>query len=73
MTEVTAKQSFDHNGSRRRGDKFTVSQAHATALEKAGLVSIQAEKVDEAPGSKAKEEPASDKPATRRKAKNEAE
>lgn len=70
MTEVTAKQSFDHNGARRRGEKFTVSKAHAEALEKAGLVSIGA--VEEEP-SDSQSEPTPGKTTSRRKTKQEAE
>lgn len=40
MPTVIALQSFDHNGRRRRGEQFTVSDGHAAALERAGLVSI---------------------------------
>ncbi|MNY56355.1 hypothetical protein D3C86_1924260 [compost metagenome] len=42
MPEVTALQSFDHNGRRRRGERFPVSDGHAAALVRAGLVSMAA-------------------------------
>ena len=42
MPEVTALQSFDHTGRRRRGERFTVSDGHAAALVRAGLVSMAA-------------------------------
>jgi len=43
MPEVVALSSFEHNGKRRRGDQFAVSDAHALALSRAGLVMLAEE------------------------------
>ena len=40
MPEVIALSAFEHNGSRRRNERFEVSDTHARALERAGLVEI---------------------------------
>ena len=40
MIEVEARQSFEHSGSRKRGDRFEVSEAQAKGLERAGLVRV---------------------------------
>lgn len=40
MKEVHALQSFDHDGPRKRGDRFAVSAKHAEQLERAGLVRL---------------------------------
>lgn len=40
MTNVKALSSFEHGGSRKRNDQFTVSEVHAKALASAGLVEI---------------------------------
>lgn len=45
MPEVIALQSFEHGGTRRRGDRFEVSDAHAAGLIRNGLVKL-AEAVD---------------------------
>lgn len=38
MPTVIALRSFDHYGMRRRDEEFSVSDDHAKALERAGLV-----------------------------------
>lgn len=40
MPTVIAIQNFEHGGSRKIGDQFTVSDNHAAALALRGLVSI---------------------------------
>ena len=45
MVAVTALSSFEHGGKRKRDDVFEVSDTHAKALKRAGLVSF-----DEAQG-----------------------
>lgn len=40
MPEVIALSSFEHGAARRRGDKFEVSENHAAALVRAGLVEV---------------------------------
>ena len=40
MPDVIALSAFEHNGSRRRNERFEVSDTHARALERAGLVEI---------------------------------
>jgi hypothetical protein len=40
MKEVKAVSSFDHYGQRHTGDQWTVSDSHAAALEKKGLVEV---------------------------------
>lgn len=40
MPEVIALQSFEHGGTRRRGDRFEVSDAHAAGLLRARLVQL---------------------------------
>lgn len=60
MPEVTALTAFEHNGTRRRGDSFPVSDAHAKALQEAGLVTINgvAEDPSKAAGAKSSASPA---------------
>ena len=41
MTTVIALSSFHHYGPRRRNEEFSVSDDHAKALERAGLVRIK--------------------------------
>lgn len=41
MAVVIAVISFDHGGSRRRGDEFEVSDVQAAALMRAGLVIVR--------------------------------
>lgn len=41
MAVVIAVSSFDHGGSRRRGDEFEVSDVQAAALMRAGLVIVR--------------------------------
>lgn len=41
MPKVIAIRSFDHGGSRRRGDVFTVSPQVAEQLRLAGLVRVE--------------------------------
>lgn len=43
MVQVEALQSFEHSGTRRRGDRFNVSEAHAKGLERARLVRVLGE------------------------------
>lgn len=43
MKEVKAKTSFDHDGNRVRGSRFTVSDKHAAELDRKGLVEILGE------------------------------
>lgn len=38
--DVEALGNFEHGTTRRRGDRFAVSEAHAKALHRAGLVRI---------------------------------
>lgn len=45
MPEVVAIHSFEHNGKRKRGEQFFVSDAHALALSRAGLVMMAEENV----------------------------
>lgn len=40
MPEVIALSSFEHGSSRRRGEIFDVSDNHAAALVRAGLVEV---------------------------------
>lgn len=40
MPEVIALCSFEHGSSRRRGERFDVSDNHAAALLRAGLVEV---------------------------------
>lgn len=56
MTTVIALSSFHHYGPRRRNEEFSVSDDHAKALERAGLVRIKqgADKREPAPRSKGK-------------------
>lgn len=60
MPEVSALTSFEHNGARRRGDVFDVSDNHAKALHKAGLVQIIGAESDpsKAAGAKSSASPA---------------
>lgn len=44
MVTVIALQGFEHNGTRRRGDQFKVSEHQARALVRAGLVVVKAPK-----------------------------
>jgi hypothetical protein len=44
--QVIAIEDFEHNGSRHRGDVMTVSDVHAHALAKKGLVRIDMGKDD---------------------------
>lgn len=37
MPDILALTSFEHNGKRKKGDVFSVSDAHAAALCRAGL------------------------------------
>jgi phage-related minor tail protein len=48
MKEVEALSGFEHGKSRQRGDTFTVSEQHAKALVRAGLVKIVGEAPDAA-------------------------
>lgn len=43
MVWVTAKSSFDHNGAKRRGDEFEVSDQAAEQLKRRRLVTIGGE------------------------------
>ena len=65
MPEVRALSAFEHNGSRRRNELFEVSDTHARALEKAGLVEIVGAAGDpgKAAGAKSSASPAA--PASR--------
>jgi hypothetical protein len=45
MISVTALQSFDHYGRRRRGDMFEVSEHAAAQLRARGLVSYSAQEI----------------------------
>lgn len=56
MPTVIALRGFDHYGMRRRNEEFSVSDDHAKALERAGLVRIKqgADKREPAPRSKGK-------------------
>ena len=60
MPEVRALTSFEHNGARRRDDVFEVSDNHAKALHKAGLVEIIGAESDpsKAAGAKSSASPA---------------
>lgn len=49
MKEVKATTSFDHDGNRVRGSRFTVSDKHALELERKGLVEILGEEASELP------------------------
>lgn len=62
MVDVIALKSFQHNGPRRRGDEFPVSEQHAQDLARKGLVKIQGETEDP---SKAAGEKPSASPAAR--------
>src|SRR5699024_5481267 len=54
MATVIALQSFDHYGKCRRGETFPVSDHHAKALVRAGLVAIKGSEVDPAKGAGAR-------------------
>lgn len=43
MVWVIAKTSFDHNGKKKRGDQFEVSQAYADQLLRRRLVTLDGE------------------------------
>lgn len=60
MVSVTALTGFEHGGKRKRADVFDVSEAHAKALKRAGLVSYEASQVDpiDAAGAKLSASPA---------------
>ncbi len=62
QVKVTAIANFEHNGRRVVGDVFSVSAQHAVALERAGLVEIDAEE-HEASQSKSAAPPAAPAPA----------
>lgn len=60
MVEVVALQGMEHNGSRKRGQRFNVSEHQAKALERAGLVARKASATDpnKAVGAKSSASPA---------------
>lgn len=49
-TEVIALSGFDHDGRRRCGDVFRVSQVQAQALKKSGLVRLHSDPAPATPG-----------------------
>jgi len=65
MKHVEALSGFEHGKSRQRGDTFSVSEQHAKALERAGLVKIVGEAPDAANPSGAAGEKSSASPAAR--------
>ena len=59
MPEVIALSSFEHGSSRRRGEIFDVSDNHAAALVRAGLVEVVGDhRPDKAAGGKSSASPA---------------
>lgn len=64
MPIVQALESFEHNGSRKRGQRFQVSAQVARKLRDAGLVAIAGEAGTENP-KKAAGAPSSASPAAR--------
>lgn len=47
MVKVEAIYPFEHDGSRKRGDVFEVSERHAELLQKRGLVRAPQEKAEQ--------------------------
>lgn len=52
MPMVKALQGFEHAGTRKRGERFMVSEQHAKQLERAGLVEVDGKRPKKAAGKK---------------------